>query len=168
MNIEEALDFQIGIEERAGRIYEKIGSRFSSAPDAGGEWIFLWRQLAEDEMFHAALLRVEKEFLQNGARVRRPIEIDASTREGLEALLRKCEEKIGPGLTREEALRILASIEQSEVNYIFSSLLSATDSKVLTRFTSFSSAHREHEARVLEGIKRMEAQDAQPPSSETA
>ena len=168
METQAALDFQIGLEERIGRIYGKIASEFSSSPDHDEGRIAFWEQLARDEAVHASLLSIEKEFLQNGIRIRKPVQIELHTQEALEILLSECEGRIGPGITENEVIEILVSLEASEVNKIFSSLLEATDSKVLTRFASFSSAHKDHEWRVLEGVKKMEVRDAQTPSPETA
>ncbi|MFY9268317.1 MAG: hypothetical protein WAO55_01055 [Candidatus Manganitrophaceae bacterium] len=99
---------------------------------------------------------IEKEFLQNGVRIKKPVQIDLPTQEALEALLSEWEERIARGITEKDAIEILVSLETSDVNKIFSALLSATDSRVLARFTAFSLAHKEHEQRVLEGVKRME------------
>lgn len=168
METEAALDFQIGLEERIGRIYGKIASGFSSSPDHNEGRIAFWEQLARDEAAHASLLSIEKEFLQSGVRIKKPVQIDPHTQEALETLLSECEGRIGPGMAEKDAIEILVSLEESEVNKIFSLLLEATDSKVLTRFTAFSSAHKEHERRVLEGVKRMEVRDAPTHSPETA
>lgn len=154
MNIQSLLDFQIGIEERISRIYQSIAHHFSEGLERDTEWIAFWKALAVDEAQHAALLSIEKEFLETGVRAEKPVALDPATRKELDLLLTRCEERIGSGVTEAEAIEILSALETSEVNEIFASLLEATDSKVLTYFSVFSQAHREHERRIEDGINK--------------
>lgn len=155
MNIEKALDFQIGIEERISKIYQSIAglaSQFSGGSDHDTEGrVAFWKDLAMDESHHAALLSTEKELLQTGVRARRVVEIDPRTREELELLLSSCEEKIHPGMTEKEAFQILVTVEASD-NRLFYSLLKAADSKVVAYFAVFSQALKRHEERIQQGI----------------
>jgi rubrerythrin len=154
INIQGLLDFQIRMEKRISRIYRRIAG-YLSGPDP--KWAAFWERLAVDEENHAILLSLEKEFLQSGVHLQRPVEIDPQTLEEFDLLLQKCEEKIGPGLTRKEVIGILVSIETSEVDSkIFSSLLGATDSKVLAQFTSIFKAHQEYIKWVLEETRKFE------------
>lgn len=169
MNIQSLLDFQIGIEERTSRIYQSIAHHFSEGLERDTEWVAFWKALAVDEARHATLLSIEKEFLQSGVRVNKPVTVDPATRKRLDLLLTRCEERIRSGVTEAEAIEILSELETSEANRIFIFLLKAIDSKVLTRFSAFSQAHREHEKRIQDGIKKYavlikEVQDAPFPS----
>lgn len=154
MGIQGILDFQVGAEERISRIYQGIAHHFSEGLERDTEWVTFWKALAVDETQHAALLSIEKEFLQTGVRVDQSVEVDRSTRRKLDLLLTRCEERIGSGVTGAEAIEILLALEASEVNGIFASLLKATDSKVLTYFAAFSQAHKEHERRIEEGVRK--------------
>lgn len=158
MNTEGALDFQIGLEERISRIYQDIAEQFSSGSDHDTEWVALWRELARDEVSYASLLSVEKTFLQSGTRVKDEVEIDPGVRKELDRLLSWCESQVRPGLTKEEAVKILGTLEGSDVNQIFFSLLKATDSKVLSRLPDFSHQHEVHERRIQKVVQRYQHQ----------
>lgn len=156
MNIEKAFDFQIGIEERISKIYQSIQSiahQFSAGLDHDTEeGVAFWKELAMDESNHAALLSAVKGLLQADVRAGRGVEIDPKTREELDLLLSGCEERIHPGITEKEAFQILVTVETSEANRLFFSLLKATDSKVVAYFAVFSQALKRHEERIQQGI----------------
>lgn len=152
ISISGLLDFQIRMEELISRIYRRIAGHFSG-PDT--KWATFWERLAMDEENHATLLSLEKEFLRSGVHLQNPVEIDPQTLEEFDLLLQICEQKIGPGLMRREAIAILVSIETSEVDSkIFSSLLKATDSKVLAQFAAMFKSHLEYVQWELEEIRR--------------
>lgn len=153
MKIEWLLDFQISVEKRVAAIYQKIGDSFSCGAAPDGEWITFWRRLAADERDHAALLSIEKEFLQTGVCVQRSVEVDQKVRQEIDLLLSTCEEKVGPGLSEEEAIQILVALEESEAHNLLYVLLNMTDSKVLSHFAAFSESLKQHEARIQQWIR---------------
>jgi len=150
MNTEGTLDFQIGFERRISQIYEAIAAQFLSEGGRAEE-VEMWKKLARDEVGHAELLAIEKTLLQTGIHLKKPVEMDEKTRERAERLLALCEEKIEEGLSREKAVQILKLLERYD--RLFISLLSATDSKLLSQFLSLSSRYKAHERRVREGLR---------------
>ncbi|MFQ5543612.1 MAG: hypothetical protein ACE5FY_04575 [Nitrospiria bacterium] len=156
MNTEKVLNFQIEFERRISRIYERIAEQFSSRSDQDPKWSLFWKELSLDEEDHAALLSIEKALLQTGTRVKIPVEIDGETIENLERLLIECEKQVSKDLTNEEAIQILKRLENYD-NRLFSSLLKATDSKLLSRFISLSRRYKAHEKRVREGLGYIES-----------
>lgn len=151
---EGALDFQITLEKRISRIYEKIADQFSSGSDNDKKWGALWRELAGDEADHASFLAIEKTFLRSGVRFKKTVEVDPEVQKELDSLLSRCEEQVNKEITEKDAIQILSTLEASEVNEIFSSLLTATNSQVLSHLTRFSQAHRAHEGRIQEVIRK--------------
>ena len=151
MNTEGTLDFQIGFEKRIAKIYEAIAEQFASKADFKSEEAEIWKNLARDEAKHAALLSIEKSLLQTGLRVKKPVEVDQKTKGRIEHLLSVCEEKISGGVTREKAAQILKLLERYD--RLFTSLLTATDSKLLSQFLALSTQYKAHESRVREGLR---------------
>lgn len=154
MNTECAIDFQISLEKRIGRIYRKIADQFPCETEEDVEWIAFWKGLSSDEKDHAALLVIEKRFLQSGTRIERPIAIGSEMQEVFDTLLTKCEDLVHAGITQGEAIEILEALESSEVNETFGSLLKATDSKVLNHLANFSRAHALHDYHIQEAIQK--------------
>jgi len=150
VNTEGVIDFQISLEERISRVYREIADQ--SPEDT--EWAALWRELSADEGKHASLLAIEKMFLQNGTRFKRPIEIDPEVEKALNGLLSNCERRVRSGMTQKDAVEILAALEASEVNKLFSTILKATDSKVLSRLADSSRAHLEHDRHIQAAMER--------------
>jgi len=151
MNTEGTLDYQIGLEKRIAHIYEQIATQLVSFGGKHQERTDFWEHLAQDESDHAKLLSIEKALLQTGTRVKKPVEIDSDTREGIEQLLAECEQKVADGVSEAEALEILVSIEACDKR-LFKPLLKATDSKLLSRFVFLSRSYKAHEVRVQKGL----------------
>jgi len=151
MNTAGTLDFQIGFEKRISKIYAAIAAQFSSQAGFKAEEVEMWKKLARDEAGHATLLTIEKSLLQTGIRLKKPVEIDQKMKERAEHLLALCEEKISGGVTRGKAIQILKLLERYD--QLFTSLLAATDSKLLSQFLSLSRRYKAHERRVREGLR---------------
>lgn len=98
---------------------------------------------------------IEKEFLQTGVCVQRPVEVDQKVQQEIDLLLSTCEKKVGPGLSEEEGIHILIALEESEAHNLLYVLLNMTDSKVLSHFAAFSQSLKQHEARIQQGIQMM-------------
>lgn len=163
MNTEGVIDFQIGLEDRISKIYEMIAKQLSRESPKDAEWAALWKKLSVDEQNHASLLSIEKTFLQTGTHVKKPIEIGPEVLEEFDALLSRCEARIQSGITRTDAIEILTALEDSDVNKLFSALLKATDSKVLSHLADFSRAHigyNRHIQKILTELERCEDQNA--------
>ncbi len=154
MNTEGAIDFQILLEKRIGKIYRKIAEQFEYKTEADAKWIAFWELLSADEKDHAALLAIEKGFLQSGTRISKPKEIEPEVRREFETLLTDCENRIHAGITQKESIEILKALENSELNNTFTSLLDATDSKVLSHLAHFSRAHADHDHRIQAAIQQ--------------
>lgn len=154
MRTESLIDFQISLERRISRIYRKISKHFLSESEVGQDWIDFWGQLALDEARHASILGLEKKFLHSGSHIKTPVHIDPKIKEGMDVLLTECEERIAAGITQKEAIQMLVTLENSEDKKTFSSLLKATDSKVLGYFADYSKSIIDHEQHVLALVKR--------------
>jgi len=151
MNTEGALNFQIALEQRIAKIYQRIGDQFPSKALSINKEDNLWKNLARDERKHAALLKIEKAFLKTGARVTNPVEINDETQKKIEAMLSRYEEQITHGITEAEAIQILKDLEACDEEF-FLPLLRATDSKLLSQFSDYSQSYRTHERRVQKGL----------------
>lgn len=151
---QQALDFQIRIEGRIFRIYRRIALQFRRESGRETGWVKFWQELALDELTHALILSIAREFLRTGVRMKNPVTTDGEIQRDLDLLLSRCEEEVCVGMSRTEAINILVALEASEANRLFLSLLQGTESKVLTRFAEFSRLLREHERRILKGIRK--------------
>ncbi|MFQ5779314.1 MAG: hypothetical protein ACE5HN_00845 [Nitrospiria bacterium] len=154
MNTEGVLDFQIRLEEQVSHIYQGIADQFLSDIGHETEWITFWKELAGDEANHASLLSIEKTFLQSGARFKEEVEVDPKVRAELDRLLSQCEKRVRSGMTEKDAIKVMDTLERSEFNQIFSSLLRAINSRVLNHFGDFSKVYKEHERRIQQAIRK--------------
>ncbi|MFQ5588551.1 MAG: hypothetical protein ACE5F7_06900 [Nitrospiria bacterium] len=154
MNTEGSIDFQRSLEVRIAGIYQKIADQFSDLDEEDPEWVAFWEALAKDEKDHAAFLKIEKRFLHSGIRVEKQIAIDPEMQRELDTLITACEARIDDGITHKDAINILTLLETSEASKTFSSLLKATNSKVLNHLADFSRAHSLHEHRVREALQK--------------
>ncbi|GEM_PF-6353876 len=153
MNTEGTLDFQIALEQRVAKIYQRIADQFSHQREPLCEKAVLWKKLARDERKHAALLKIEKALLQSGTRVMHPVEITHETKQKIEAMLSKYEKQISGGINEAQAFQILKDLETCD-EHIFLPLLQATDSKLLSRFARRSETCQAHEKRVRDILRQ--------------
>ncbi len=147
-------DSQIRLKERISRIYRNIAQQFSFRLDKDSEWTQFWMELAMVEKAQASLLSLENQFFEPDGREINTELIDKKTHMEIDLILSSAEKKIVPGMTEQEAIAILVSIESALIGKNFSSFLHTQDMDVSTYITASTQVYDEHARRIIAGIRK--------------
>jgi hypothetical protein len=141
----------VGLELRAKRIYEVMGSALADEGLVGP----FFAGLAEQEKYHADLLEIcRAAAIRNGwkAHLFNPWD-DYLPR--LEQQMDAAEAAVAEVASIEAALQLVVQIESAEINQVFYAALAATDSAFVKKLRPFQEAMEAHMAYIAERLPEL-------------
>ncbi len=138
--IPEYVESCIQLELRAKRLYWHLARKFSQASVVR----IFFTTLARQEQEHADLLQLCREAAGRGQWIARYFEPYAKKMSQLENGMQETESRLERLRTIADALRLVIRIESSEVNDVFQSIVSASDSKFVRSFGLFHTSIGKH------------------------
>lgn len=128
------------LERRAERIYASLADEFEHEPDAAA----FFRSLSIQESSHAELLELCIEAAKGTHWNDPSSELWKSALEQLEARMAQFEAQAQSALPLIEALRLVISLETSEINTMFRNVVDANATSFVERFANFHRVGRRH------------------------
>ena len=143
--LKEITDWLTLIEEAAGRLYEKAAAVFQDDPEVA----LLLKQLAADEKLHHELMLKAGEALKGLREFDTIISLDIETRRKVENPFAELSGKLeAGGLSREELLSYLITLEFSELNHIFLYIMDSLKKVSSRHFSAAASNVEQHKDRI--------------------
>jgi CheY-like chemotaxis protein/ferritin-like protein len=149
--VRDIINWLVEFENTAARFYGKAAIYFGDDEKLAN----MARRLAEDEVWHANIIKKASEHLQGKEPPPSLIRLDIESKKDIEGLLNECEERFTSGnVTKREFLEYIVKAEYSEWNtYLLYIVNSIKD--LPAEFMSVPKKMQEHKGRIEDYIKEL-------------